>query len=125
MQDKNDSQGQITRNEIVSLLQQGNVGLARAKAQNLIHEDSVGDLLEALEMHVGLIIEHFGEIEQKYVRQHVIPSFIDPEQHSHYLFSNASMSSVVEEAACSIVYAAPHTESKGMPDSGPIYKSYN
>jgi hypothetical protein len=67
MQEKKDSQGQTTRRDIADLLQRGNVGLARAKAQNLIHEDSVADLLEALEMHVGLIVEHFAEIEQKYV----------------------------------------------------------
>jgi hypothetical protein len=67
LQERIDSQGQSTRKDIANLLQNGNIGVARAKAQNLIHEDSVADLLEALEMHVGLIVEHFAEIEQKYV----------------------------------------------------------
>lgn len=39
--------------------------LARAKAQKLMHEDVIGDLLEALEMHVGLLLEHFQELDQQ------------------------------------------------------------
>lgn len=65
LQEKKDSQGQITRKDIATLLQQGNLGLARAKAHKLIQEDALGDLLEVLEMHVGLILEHFGEIDQR------------------------------------------------------------
>jgi len=65
LQERKDSQGQITRRDIATLLQQDNVGLARAKAQNLIQEDVLGDLLEVLEMHVGLILEHFNEIDQR------------------------------------------------------------
>ena len=67
LQEKQDSQGQITRKEIASLLDAGrdsNIALARAKAQHLIHEDSIGDILEALEMHIGLLVEHFNEIDQ-------------------------------------------------------------
>lgn len=67
LQEKQDSQGQIARKEITSLLNEGsdsNIALARAKAQHLIHEDSIGDILEALEMYVGLIVEHFNEIDQ-------------------------------------------------------------
>ena len=67
LQERKDSQGQSTRKDIAHLLQRGNIGLARVKAQNLIHEDSVADLLEALEIHIGLLVEHFTEIEQKYV----------------------------------------------------------
>ncbi len=62
-----DSQGQITRSDIATLLQQGNVGLARAKAQKLIREDIYGDLLQTLEMLVGVLVEHTGELERKYV----------------------------------------------------------
>jgi hypothetical protein len=71
LQERKDSESQVIRKDIATLLQQGNVGLARAKAQNLIHEDAVGDLLEALEMHVGLIVEHFSEIKEKYVWNHL------------------------------------------------------
>lgn len=65
MQDKIDSQGQITRIDISTLLQQGNVALARAKAQTYIREDILGDLLQVLEMHIGVVIEHFGELERR------------------------------------------------------------
>jgi hypothetical protein len=91
LQERKDSQGQSTRKDIANLLRQGNIGLARAKAQNIIHEDSVADLLEALEMHVGLVVEHFAEIEQ-----------------------NEAPSPVVAEAASSIIFAAPHTESRDL-----------
>jgi hypothetical protein len=65
LQERKDSEGQVTRKDIATLLQQGNVGIARAKAQHLIHEDVVGNLLEALEMHVGLILEHFSDIKKR------------------------------------------------------------
>lgn len=65
LQEKKDSQGNITRRDIATLLQQRNIGLARAKAQNLIQEDALSDLLEILEMHTGLILEHFNELDQK------------------------------------------------------------
>ncbi|KAK7014965.1 DUF292-domain-containing protein [Favolaschia claudopus] len=93
LQEKKDSKASITRRDIATLLQQGNVGLARAKAQNLIQEDGVaGDLLEILEMHIGVLLEHFAEIDQQYVN-----------------------SPVVLEAASSIIYAGgTQTESKEL-----------
>lgn len=65
LQEKKDSQASITRRDIATLLQQRNIGLARAKAQKLVQDDTMGDLLEILEMHVGLILEHFSEIDRK------------------------------------------------------------
>lgn len=65
MQDKLDSQGQITRRDIAILLQQGNVALARAKAQKCIHDDIYSDLLQTLEMQVGVILEHVGDLERR------------------------------------------------------------
>lgn len=67
LQEKKDSQGIIIRRDIATLLQQRNVVLARAKAQRLVQEDALGDLLEILEMHVGLLLEHLGEIDQRCV----------------------------------------------------------
>lgn len=64
IQERTDSQGQITRRDIATLLQQNNTALARAKAQNLIQDDAMGDLLEVLEMHVSVIIEHLGELDE-------------------------------------------------------------
>lgn len=60
-----EAQGQITRRDIATLLQQSNLILARAKAQKLIREDIYGDLLQTLEMHVGIILEHIGEFERR------------------------------------------------------------
>ncbi|KAF8212364.1 regulator of Vps4 activity in the MVB pathway-domain-containing protein [Mycena galopus ATCC 62051] len=92
LQEKKDSKASITRRDIATVLQQGNVGLARAKAQNLIQEDVAGDLLEILEMHIGVLLEHFNEIDQQYVN-----------------------SPVVLEAASSIIFAgASQTESKEL-----------
>ncbi|KAJ7685069.1 regulator of Vps4 activity in the MVB pathway-domain-containing protein [Mycena polygramma] len=92
LQEKKDSKASITRRDIATLLQQGNVGLARAKAQNLIQEDVSGDLLEILEMHIGVMLEHFTELDQQYVN-----------------------SPVVVEAASSIIYAgASQTECKEL-----------
>lgn len=65
LQEKKDSQASITRRDIATLLQQRNIGLARAKAQKLVQDEYMGDLLEILEMHVGLILEHFSEIDRK------------------------------------------------------------
>ncbi|KAJ7098032.1 regulator of Vps4 activity in the MVB pathway-domain-containing protein [Mycena belliarum] len=72
LQEKKDSKASITRRDIATLLQQGNVGLARAKAQNLIEEDVSGDLLEILEMHIGVLLEHFSEVDQQYVNSPVV-----------------------------------------------------
>ena len=65
LQDKQEAQAQITRKDIVILLQQGNVSIARAKAQKLMREDIVGDLYQSMEMHVGVILGHLGEFERK------------------------------------------------------------
>lgn len=65
IQEKKDSQGSITRRDIATLLQQGDVALARVKAQNLIKEDTMGDLLEVLEMYVGIILEKFADLENR------------------------------------------------------------
>ncbi|KAH7923526.1 hypothetical protein BV22DRAFT_1196659 [Leucogyrophana mollusca] len=91
LQERKDSQGQITRRDIATLLQQGNIGLARAKAQNLIHDDATGDLLEMLEMHVGVLLEHLGELAE-----------------------GRTPAPTTVEAASSIIFAAPHTESKDL-----------
>ncbi|KAF5391263.1 hypothetical protein D9757_001983 [Collybiopsis confluens] len=90
LQEKNDSKGSIVRRDIATLLEQGNVGLARVKAQNLFQEDILGDVLEILEMHVGVILEHISEL--------------DPN----------SPSPAVIEAASSIIFAAPRVESKDL-----------
>ncbi|KAG1756520.1 regulator of Vps4 activity in the MVB pathway-domain-containing protein [Suillus paluster] len=91
IQERIDSQGQITRRDIATLLQQNNTALARAKAQNLIQDDAMGDLLEVLEMHVGVVIEHLGELDQ-----------------------GRTPSPVLTEAAASIIAAAPSANIKEL-----------
>ncbi|KAJ3916268.1 regulator of Vps4 activity in the MVB pathway-domain-containing protein [Lentinula edodes] len=90
LQEKNDSRGSITRRDIATLLQQGNVGLARVKAQNLFQDDIQGDVFEMLVMHVGVILEHIMELEHK------------------------SPSPAVIEAASSIIYASPRVDSRDL-----------
>ncbi|KAF5324668.1 hypothetical protein D9611_004590 [Ephemerocybe angulata] len=90
LQGKLDNVGNITRKDIATLLQQGNVGLARAKAQKLIQEDAHGDLLEILEMEVALLLEHFNEMD-----------------------TNLEPTPLLSEAIASIIYAGPHAHCKG------------
>ncbi|KAI6028901.1 regulator of Vps4 activity in the MVB pathway-domain-containing protein [Pisolithus orientalis] len=91
LQERKDSQSQITRRDIATLLHNGNVGLARAKAQNLMWEDRMGDLLEVLEMCVCVVLERVAELE-----------------------NGKQLSPVTTEAASTIVYAAPSAESKDL-----------
>jgi hypothetical protein len=65
LQDQKDVQASAIRRDIAKLLNQGNIGIARAKAQTLIHEDATGDLLEMLGMYIGVLIEHFNELDQR------------------------------------------------------------
>ncbi|KAI4524362.1 hypothetical protein K525DRAFT_235688 [Schizophyllum commune Loenen D] len=91
--ERQDSKSQIVRRDIATLLSQGNVMIARAKAQKLIHEDVSGDILEMLEMCIGVLVEHFNELR-----------YVDPD----------ALTPIVIEAASSIIYAAPSTESKDL-----------
>ncbi|EGN95384.1 hypothetical protein SERLA73DRAFT_112852 [Serpula lacrymans var. lacrymans S7.3] len=64
LQGKKDSETHNARSDIAALLNKGNVSVARAKTQNLLHDDAIGDVLEVLEMQVGVILERFGELER-------------------------------------------------------------
>ncbi|KAF8636728.1 hypothetical protein AX17_003531 [Amanita inopinata Kibby_2008] len=91
LQEKKDSQSLITRKDVATLLQQKSVWLARAKVQSLLLEDASADLLERLEMYLGVLLERFTELDLK-----------------------SSLSSVVLEAAASIIHAAPYVESTDL-----------
>ncbi|TEB31279.1 hypothetical protein FA13DRAFT_1813970 [Coprinellus micaceus] len=91
LQAKLDSHGNITRKDIATLLQQGDVGLARAKAQKLIQEDGHGDLLGILELEVSNLLEHFTELD-----------------------THAAPTPLLTEAIASIIYAAPHVHCKEL-----------
>ncbi|KAI0748298.1 regulator of Vps4 activity in the MVB pathway-domain-containing protein [Daedaleopsis nitida] len=91
LQDRMESQGQITQRDIATLLQQGNIALARAKTQKLMREDVRSDLLQTLEMHVGVILGHLNELER-----------------------SDTPSPIIAEAASSIIYAGLSIESKDL-----------
>ncbi|KAG6818204.1 hypothetical protein H0H87_000109 [Tephrocybe sp. NHM501043] len=101
LQEKKDSQGAIIRRDIATLLQQGNFGLSRAKAQNLQREDELGDLLEVLEMHVGQLLEHFNELD---LSSHLTPSLL--------------------EAISTVMYAAPYVGSKDLDITSDLLKQH-
>jgi len=63
LQQRKDSQSQITRRDIAILLNAGNTGLARAKAQNLMRDEAIGDVLGMLETCVGVLHGRIGELE--------------------------------------------------------------
>lgn len=65
LQEKKDAQTHLIAKEIAALLSEDNVGLARAKAHNLFQEDIMGDLIEVLGQYVGILLEHFGELEAR------------------------------------------------------------
>ncbi|KAF8078057.1 regulator of Vps4 activity in the MVB pathway-domain-containing protein [Lyophyllum atratum] len=91
LQEKKDSEGAITRRDIANLLQQRNIGLARAKAQRLLQDDALGDLMEVLGMHIGQLLEHFNELDQ-----------------------SASPTPIVMEAASTIIFSAPHVDCRDL-----------
>ena len=72
LQDKFESQAQVTKGDIATLLRQGNIGLARAKAESVIKDEIHTDLLQVLEMYLGVVLEQFAEIEKKYSSPHRI-----------------------------------------------------
>jgi Regulator of Vps4 activity in the MVB pathway len=69
---RKDAQGQVIGRDVSILLQQGNETLARAKAQRLIQDEIMGDLLRNLEMQIGYLLEHFSDLK-RYVYPHLTP----------------------------------------------------
>ena len=109
LQDKFESQAQIAKGDIATLLRQGNIGLARAKAENVIKDEIHADLLQTLEMYLGVVLEQFVEIEKKYLssRHNAAPS--------HLLDTTRLIPSPsLVEAASGIIYAAPTLGIRGM-----------
>ena len=66
-QAKHNSQATLTRADIATLVQQGNVLLAREKAEKLIQEDGFNEVLEVVELELGVILERFQELEERSV----------------------------------------------------------
>ncbi|KAH9484248.1 TBC domain-containing protein [Psilocybe cubensis] len=91
VQAKNDSQANITRTDIATLLQRDNVPLAREKAEKLIMDEAYGDLLEEIEMQIGVLLEKYNELERQ-----------------------TPPSPVMIEAISTIIYATPYVHSKDL-----------
>jgi hypothetical protein len=64
---------QITRAEIAKLLHHGDTVVARKQAEALIQDDVSGDLLEQLETHVRVILQHVNEMNRGY---EVLPNYL-------------------------------------------------
>jgi vacuolar protein sorting-associated protein IST1 len=80
--------------------------LARAKAQRLIQDEIMGDLLQNLETQIGVLLEHFSELERHvYSPLHTTP-FITK-------FCSGNLIPAVVEAASTVIFTAPHIDSKG------------
>ncbi|KAI0054000.1 hypothetical protein FA95DRAFT_1600501 [Auriscalpium vulgare] len=90
LRDRKDAQGQVTGRDISILLQQGNVMLARAKAQKLIQDEIMGNVLENLEMQIGVLLERFSDLESR------------------------GPSPAAVESASTIIYAAPSIDSRDL-----------
>ena len=73
LQDKKEASAQIARREIAVLLKQRDVPQARQKAQKLMQEDAASSALEMLEVHCGVILEHFGDLERRFVSASLLP----------------------------------------------------
>lgn len=76
----------------------------------MIQDEIYGDLLELLEMQIGVLLERLNELE-KYV---CLGGAVNPSQTLN-IHSDIPPSPVIVEAASTIIFAAPHTDFKGMP----------
>jgi hypothetical protein len=109
LQDKSESQAQIAKGDIATLLRHGNIGLARAKAENVIKDEIHADLLQTLEMYLGVVLEQFVEIEKKYLNPRRNATFSHPLDITRLIPSPSLV-----EAASAIIYAAPTLGIRGM-----------
>jgi len=114
LQDKFESQAQVTKGDIVTLLRRGNIGLARAKAESVIKDEIHSDLLQTLELYLGVLLEQFAEIEKKYFNFCRITASSHPSNTTRLIPSPPLV-----EAASGIIYAAPHLGIRGMYAPGP------
>ncbi|KAF7295030.1 DUF292-domain-containing protein [Mycena indigotica] len=85
LQERKDSQAAVVRRDVATLLSRRDVVLARAKAQNLMLDEFNADLLENLEMQLGILLEHFSELEQGFVNSPVVVEAV-----STLIFAGAS-----------------------------------
>ncbi|KAF5330803.1 hypothetical protein D9619_005797 [Psilocybe cf. subviscida] len=91
VQARNDAQANIIWKDIATLLQRSDVSVARDKAEKLILDEAYGDFLEELIMQIGVLLEHFLEVERGSVT-----------------------SPVTVEAASTVIYSAPYVQTKDL-----------
>ncbi|KAI0256637.1 regulator of Vps4 activity in the MVB pathway-domain-containing protein [Lactifluus subvellereus] len=87
---RKDAQGQVIGRDISILLQQRNETLARAKAQRLMQDELMGNLLGYLEMQISVLLDRFSELE------------------------SGNLSPMVVGAASTIIFTAPHVDSRDL-----------
>jgi len=92
LQEKKGAQAKAARRDIATLLEKGKVETARIKVESIINEDIHLELLELLELYCELLIARFGLVE----------------------LNTREPDPAVGEGICSIIYAAPRTELKGV-----------
>ncbi|KAF8628463.1 hypothetical protein AX15_003975 [Amanita polypyramis BW_CC] len=92
LQDRKNAHSSNLRRNIAKLLRQRNIWLARARVQDLLVEESFIDLLERLQMYIGVLLEHFNELDLK----------------------SPLLSAEVLEAMATIVHVASHVESQEL-----------
>jgi hypothetical protein len=110
LQDKSESQAQVTKGDIATLLRHGNIGLARAKAESVIKDEIHADLLQTLEMYLGVVLEQFAEIEKKYFNPCLFAGYASHPSDTTRLIPSPPL----VEAASGIIYAAPVLGIRGM-----------
>jgi hypothetical protein len=108
LRDRKDAQGRLISRDISILLQQGNETLARAKAQRLIQDEIMGNLLENLEMQIGILLERFSELERCVYNCHNVRC-AQGTRRPH----SGGLSPLVVEAASTVIFAAPQIDSRG------------
>ena len=65
LQDQKLSDAHIARRDIATLLKQNNILLARAKAQKLLKEESVCEVLDIVDSYCTFILDHYKELEKR------------------------------------------------------------
>jgi vacuolar protein sorting-associated protein IST1 len=100
LQQKDTALSKAARRTMAQLLESGKEESARIRVENIIHTDINVELLEILELYCELLLARAG----------LLDSAPPPE----YQGKGAYCDPGLEEAVCSVIYAAPRTEVKEL-----------
>jgi vacuolar protein sorting-associated protein IST1 len=100
LQQKDTALSKAARRTMAQLLESGKEESARIRVENIIHTDINVELLEILELYCELLLARAGLLDASPPPEHYGKSaYCDPG---------------LEEAICSVIYAAPRTEVKEL-----------